>query len=66
MTEDQVRAILQRAVDEAGGQRAFSRKHKVSAAQVGLVLAGETPGPKILKPLGIEAKTVTTYRKIKR
>ncbi len=66
MTEERVRAALQKAVDEAGGQRAFGRKHKVSAAYVGLVLNGERPGPAVLKPLGIEAITVTTYRRIKR
>jgi hypothetical protein len=40
MTEEQVRNLLARAVDEAGGQRAFGRKHKISAAYVGLVLNG--------------------------
>lgn len=66
MTEDQVRAALTKAVNEAGGQRAFGRKHKISAAYVGLVLNGGGLGKSVLKALGIEAITTTTYRKVKR
>lgn len=66
MTEDQVRATLRKAVDEAGGQRAFGRKHKISASYVGLVLNGERIGESILKALGIEKRVETTYRKAAR
>ena len=63
LTEDQVRAALQKAVDEAGGQRAFGRRHKISAAYVGLVLGGDAPSERICQALGIEKCTVTTYRR---
>ena len=63
MTEDQVRAALQKAVDAAGGQRAFGRAHKISAAYVGLVLGGDTPSERICAAIGIEKRTVSTYRR---
>lgn len=67
-TEDEVRAMLASAVEDAGGQRAFSRLHrgKPSAAYVGLVLNGDPLGASVLKALGIEAVTVTTYRRVRK
>ena len=65
MTEDQVRAALQKAVDAAGGQRAFGRQHKISAAYVGLVLASDEPSKRICAAIGIEKTTTVTYRRIK-
>lgn len=66
MTEDQVRKMLKREVAKAGGQRAFSREHGVSAVHVGRLLDGEKLSPAILKALRLEALTVTTYRRIDR
>ncbi len=63
MTEDQVRAELRKAVKDAGGQRAFGREHGISAAYVGLVLNGGGLGDSVLSALGIERRTVTTYRR---
>ncbi len=57
-----MRAALQKAVDVAGGQRAFGREHGISATYVGFVLEGDPPGPRICAALGIEISTVTTYR----
>ena len=68
MTEDQVRRLIARAVEEAGGQRAFARLHKgkISVARVGQVLAGQPPGEEICKLVGVERTMVTTYRRVKR
>ena len=63
MTEDQVRVALRKAVDAAGGQRAFGRKHEISAAYVGLVFNGDTPSERICAAIGIEKSTTTTYRR---
>ena len=63
MTEEQVRAALHKAVDAAGGQRAFGREHGISAAYVGLVLGGDTPSERICAAIGIEKRTTTTYRR---
>lgn len=65
VTEEQVRAALQKAVDEAGGQRAFGRKHDLSAAYVSLVLGGDVPSERICAAIGIERVTTVTYRRIK-
>lgn len=71
MTEDQVRAALQKAVDAAGGQRAFGREHGISAAYVGLVLNGDRfgnlhpPSERMCAALGFEKITTVTYRRIK-
>lgn len=66
LTEAQVRAALQKAVDAAGGQRAFGRKHEISAAYVGLVLNGDTPSERICAAIGIEKSTTTTYKRTRR
>jgi hypothetical protein len=62
MTADDVRTLLRKDVDREGGQRAWARKHRVSAMYVSYVLSGDKePGDKILKPLGIER--IVSYRK---
>lgn len=66
MTEDQVRAALRKAVDAAGGQRAFGRAHKISAAYVGLVLNGAEPSERICAAIGITKSMTTTYRRLKK
>ena len=59
-----MRAALQKAVDAAGGQRAFAREHGLSPTWIGMVLKGEdTPGPRLCAALGIEVVTTTTYRR---
>lgn len=65
MTADEMRELLQRRVDTAGGHRAFSRLHKIkSPGYVGRVLKGEKPGPAILDAIGLEeVETEPTYRR---
>ncbi len=68
MTEDDVRTLLHKATDEAGGVRAWAREHGLSAAYVSDVRLGRRSlGPAILDALGVEiAKVipaVTTYRR---
>lgn len=68
MTEDDVRALLHKATEKAGGVRAWARAHNLSAAYVSDVRLGRRSlGPAILAALGLEiAKVipaVTTYRK---
>jgi len=59
---DDVRTLLRKEVDREGGQRAWARKHRVSAMYVSYVLSGERePGDSILKPLGLER--IVSYRK---
>lgn len=54
MTEAQVRAQLQLAVNEAGGQRAFAKLHGFSAAYVNDVLQGRRNlADNICKTIGI-------------
>lgn len=63
MNVETVRALLRKAVEEAGGQRAWARKHKVSPMYVSYVLSGDRePGEAVLKPLGMER--VVSYRRI--
>jgi hypothetical protein len=68
MTGEQVREMLRVACKKAGGLRAWSRQHGVSAAYVSDVLLDRrTPGPAILDAFGLEAerRTETIYRKAK-
>jgi transcriptional regulator with XRE-family HTH domain len=54
--------LLRAAVDKAGTQTAFAKKHGISIAYVNDVLQGRRqPGDKILKALGLESQV--TYRK---
>lgn len=56
--------LLRAAVDKAGTQTAFAKKHGVSIAYVNDVLQGRrAPGAKILAALGLESQL--TYRKAK-
>jgi hypothetical protein len=72
VTEEQVRAALAKAVDAAGGQRAFGRAHKISAAYVSLVLSGDRfghlhpPSERICAALGIERETLIRYRRLEK
>jgi hypothetical protein len=62
LTADDVRALLRKEVDREGGQRAWARKHWVSAMYVSYVLnEKKEPGDSILKALGLER--VVSYRK---
>ena len=52
---DDVRKLLKRRCDEAGGQRAFAREHGLSVQHVSRVLReGKAPVGRICKALGIE------------
>lgn len=65
MTADDVRELLRKACEKAGGIRAWARQQKLSAAYVSDVLTERRdPGPSILKAFGIEAiRGEMTYRK---
>lgn len=64
MTASDVRGILQKACDKAGGIRAWARQHGLSAAYVSDVLLDRRePGPSICQVFGLEAVRETTYRK---
>lgn len=66
MTEEDVRALLRLACDKAGSQRAFARKHKLSAAYVSDVIRGSrTPAHSICKALGLTraVRYLVEYRK---
>lgn len=66
MTEAQVRKLLARAIDKAGGLRAFGREHEIDPTYVGRVANQGAPlTDAILAALKLEAVTVTTYRRIK-
>lgn len=66
MTAGDVRAMLQKACDQAGGIRAWARQHKLSAAYVSdILLARRGAGPSILSALGLVAIRETTYRKVR-
>ena len=54
---------LEVMVSKCNGQREFAKQHGLSAQYVNDVLHGKRkPGPKILKALGLSAKTV--YEKV--
>lgn len=54
--------LLRAAVDKAGTQTAFAKKHGISVPYINDVLQGRrNAGKKILKALGLESQT--TYRK---
>lgn len=66
MNIDEVRSLLKRLCKEAGSMRAWSRANGLTAPYVSDVLrAQRSPGPRLLKALGLEkVETVTvTYRK---
>ena len=64
MTEDDVRALLHKATDKAGGVRAWARTHKLSAAYVSDVRLGRRSlGPAILDALGVEYVPITVARR---
>lgn len=62
-------ATFRKAVDRAGGIRAWARDQGLSAAYVSdVLLKRRAPGPSVCEPLGLErVRTVTvTYRRIKK
>lgn len=59
-----IRAKLQRACEDAGGQRAFARKIGTSATYVNQTLNGVIPpGGRILAALGLERVVVVRRKK---
>jgi L-lactate utilization protein LutB len=64
MTEDDVIARLVAACDKAGGQSAWAKANEVSQQYVqDVIKRRRSPGPGILKALGLER--VTTYRRVR-
>ena len=65
MTADDVRSLLAKACDKAGGIRSWARGNGVSAAYVSDILAKRRePGPSICRAFGLVAERgKTTYRK---
>lgn len=56
-------ALLRAEVQASGGQAGFARRADVSQAYVADLLAGKrSPGPKILRAMGLER--VTMYRPV--
>lgn len=54
-----LRALLKAMCGNAGGMRAWGRKHDVTAAYVSRVIAGKKiPGKKLLDAMGLEPSTV--------
>lgn len=54
-----LRALLKAMCGNAGGMRAWGRKHGVTAAYVSRVIAGKRiPGKKLLDAMGLEPSTV--------
>lgn len=54
-----LRALLKAMCGNAGGMRAWGRKHGVTAAYVSRVIAGKKiPGKKLLDAMGLEPSTV--------
>ncbi len=69
LSEEAVRSRLRDAVDVAGGQRAWARLHKFSAAYVNDVLLGRrAPAEKVCAALGITRRVAYTveYKLTKR
>lgn len=64
MTEDDVRKLLERKIEIAGGLRAFCAPHDIDPGHASRVMNGAKLSPAILDALGLEvAETVTTYRR---
>ena len=64
MKSDDVKKVLKKACEKAGGQRAWARQHDVSPAYVCETLAERREiGEKILKVLGY--KSTVFYQKVK-
>jgi hypothetical protein len=64
MTEADVRKLLDRVIEEAGGLRAFCREHDIDHGLVSRIVNGKKPlAPAILDAIKIEKRTVTTYKR---
>jgi hypothetical protein len=67
VTAEDVRALLRQRVDTEGSALAWSRRHGMSTAYVLDALAGRrSPGPAILRALGLEKETRVDYREAAR
>lgn len=63
LTPEDLRAMLRRHADAAGGVRALARAWGVPASNLCRMLGGGRPvGGKVLDRLGVERVTVVTYR----
>lgn len=63
MTADEVRAVVSRMAMRAGSLRALARSWGVSAAYLSDILAGNrTPGPSVLRHLGLTRTVRVEYR----
>lgn len=62
MTEDQVRALIERLILEAGSLRALARRWKITPAYLSDLRRGRrAPGPHVLRPLGLKRVVTITY-----
>jgi hypothetical protein len=54
-----VRLLLKDECEKFGGLRAWGRAHRITAAHVSRVIAGQSmPGPRVLKALKLRESTV--------
>jgi transcriptional regulator with XRE-family HTH domain len=61
----EVLALLGAQVEQEGSLRACARLLKVSAPYLSDILTGKrNPGPKVLRPLGLKARSTTTLEYI--
>jgi hypothetical protein len=61
VTEDEVRKLLARKIEQAGSLRAFCREHDLDPTYVGRVRDGAKLSPAILNALELEG--IVSYRK---
>lgn len=62
MTAEDVRDLVRKRIAAAGSMAALAKQWKCSTGYLSNILNGrDTPGPRILKPLGLRIVTTTTY-----
>lgn len=62
MTAEDVRDLVRKRIAAAGSMAALAKQWKCTAGYLSNILNGrDTPGPRILKPLGLRIVTTTTY-----
>lgn len=62
ITYEEVLSMIDKAVADAGSQEAFASQHGFTAAYVSMVrLKKRSPGPTILRALGIKRKVEVRY-----
>lgn len=67
ITEQQVRGLLRRAIEEAGSQSAFARKHGIPKSYVSMMASGQRPMTEgLLAILGVRrvVETRTVYKQL--